>query len=138
MILIIDFGSQYNQLIARRVREQHVYCQIEPPNITPAAIKALVEADPGAVNARTTCPNRRRPRSVSGRSASGRSGLRSTAIAWRITRSSMEPGSPARPWMQAAGRRVPRLTVGDGRLAAAVPGSMAFLLVFLPLVSTPS
>jgi GMP synthase (glutamine-hydrolysing) len=41
MILIIDFGSQYNQLIARRVREQHVYCQIEPPNITPAAIKAL-------------------------------------------------------------------------------------------------
>ena len=41
MILIIDFGSQYNQLIARRVREQHVYCQIEPPDITPAAIKAL-------------------------------------------------------------------------------------------------
>ena len=41
MILIIDFGSQYNQLISRRVREQHVYCQIEPPNITPAAIKAL-------------------------------------------------------------------------------------------------
>ncbi|MBL7180714.1 MAG: glutamine-hydrolyzing GMP synthase [Pseudomonadota bacterium] len=33
MILIIDFGSQYNQLIARRVREGHVYCQIEPPDI---------------------------------------------------------------------------------------------------------
>lgn len=33
MILIIDFGSQYNQLIARRVREHRVYCQIEPPNI---------------------------------------------------------------------------------------------------------
>jgi len=33
MILIIDFGSQYNQLIARRVREQHVYCQIEGPDI---------------------------------------------------------------------------------------------------------
>lgn len=31
MILIIDFGSQYNQLIARRVREQEVYCQIDPP-----------------------------------------------------------------------------------------------------------
>ena len=41
MILIIDFGSQYNQLIARRVREHHVYCQIEPPDITLAAIKAL-------------------------------------------------------------------------------------------------
>jgi GMP synthase (glutamine-hydrolysing) len=41
VILIIDFGSQYNQLIARRVREHHVYCQIEPPNISIAAISAL-------------------------------------------------------------------------------------------------
>jgi len=41
MILIIDFGSQYNQLIARRVREQHVYCQIEPPDIELSKIKSL-------------------------------------------------------------------------------------------------
>lgn len=41
MILIIDFGSQYNQLIARRVRENHVYCQIEPPDISIASIKAM-------------------------------------------------------------------------------------------------
>jgi GMP synthase (glutamine-hydrolysing) len=41
VILIIDFGSQYNQLIARRVREHHVYCQIEPPDISLTAIKAL-------------------------------------------------------------------------------------------------
>ncbi len=41
MILIIDFGSQYNQLIARRVRELHVYCQIEAPDISPADIKKL-------------------------------------------------------------------------------------------------
>ena len=41
MIIIIDFGSQYNQLIARRVREHHVYCQIEPPGITADEIKAL-------------------------------------------------------------------------------------------------
>ena len=41
MIIIIDFGSQYNQLIARRVRENHVYCQIEPPTIKVNAIKRL-------------------------------------------------------------------------------------------------
>ena len=41
MILIIDFGSQYNQLIARRVREHHVYCQIEPPDIGFDRIEAL-------------------------------------------------------------------------------------------------
>ena len=41
MILIIDFGSQYNQLIARRVRENHVYCQIDPPDISIETIQAL-------------------------------------------------------------------------------------------------
>jgi GMP synthase (glutamine-hydrolysing) len=41
MILIIDFGSQYNQLIARRVRELHVYSQIGPPDTTIEEIKKL-------------------------------------------------------------------------------------------------
>ncbi|MBN1665346.1 MAG: glutamine-hydrolyzing GMP synthase [Deltaproteobacteria bacterium] len=41
MILIIDFGSQYNQLIARRVREHSVYCRIEPPDIPLNEIRAI-------------------------------------------------------------------------------------------------
>jgi GMP synthase (glutamine-hydrolysing) len=41
MILIIDFGSQFNQLIARRVRECRVYCQIEPPSIDISQIKQM-------------------------------------------------------------------------------------------------
>ena len=39
-ILVLDFGGQYNQLIARRVREQHVYAEIKPYNrISPEEIK---------------------------------------------------------------------------------------------------
>ncbi|MEP6704864.1 MAG: glutamine-hydrolyzing GMP synthase [Acidobacteriota bacterium] len=40
LILILDFGSQYTQLIARRVREQGVYCEIHPFHLSPDEIAA--------------------------------------------------------------------------------------------------
>jgi GMP synthase (glutamine-hydrolysing) len=40
-VLIVDFGAQYGQLIARRVREQNVFCQIVRHNITPDRIREL-------------------------------------------------------------------------------------------------
>ena len=40
-ILILDFGSQYNQLIARRVREIGIYCEIKPFSMTLDQIKAF-------------------------------------------------------------------------------------------------
>ncbi len=41
MIIVIDFGSQFNQLIARRVRENNVYCQVEPADISIDKIKEM-------------------------------------------------------------------------------------------------
>jgi GMP synthase (glutamine-hydrolysing) len=40
-ILILDFGSQYTQLIARRVREAHVYCELHPFDMDLAAIRTF-------------------------------------------------------------------------------------------------
>lgn len=40
-VLILDFGSQYTQLIARRVREANVYCEIHPFDMDEAAIRAF-------------------------------------------------------------------------------------------------
>jgi GMP synthase (glutamine-hydrolysing) len=40
LILILDFGSQYTQLIARRVREQGVYCEIHPFHLSAEEISA--------------------------------------------------------------------------------------------------
>jgi len=43
-ILILDFGSQYTQLIARRVRELHVYCELHPHDVTEDFIRAFKPA----------------------------------------------------------------------------------------------
>jgi GMP synthase (glutamine-hydrolysing) len=52
-ILIIDFGSQYTQLIARRVRECEVYCEIHPynkiPQLTPDIKGIILSGSPASV-----------------------------------------------------------------------------------------
>jgi len=40
-ILILDFGAQYSQLIARRVREQQVYCELHPNDVSEDFIRAF-------------------------------------------------------------------------------------------------
>ena len=56
-VLILDFGSQYTQLIARRVRELNIYCEIHPFNKIPSnldAFKAVVlSGSPSSVRAET-------------------------------------------------------------------------------------
>ena len=41
LVLVIDFGGQYNQLIARRVRECNVYCEVHPHNLSIEKIREM-------------------------------------------------------------------------------------------------
>ncbi|TAE58602.1 MAG: glutamine-hydrolyzing GMP synthase, partial [Bacteroidetes bacterium] len=54
MILIVDFGSQYTQLIARRVREAQVYCEIVPfhsiPPLSEEVKGVILSGSPCSVN----------------------------------------------------------------------------------------
>ncbi len=44
-VAILDFGSQYTQLIARRVRELGVYCEMLPGNCSWAEVEGFHPAD---------------------------------------------------------------------------------------------
>ena len=46
LVLVIDFGGQYNQLIARRVREAKVYCEVVPYDVT---IETILQKKPKGI-----------------------------------------------------------------------------------------
>ena len=61
LVLILDYGSQFTQLIARRVRENRVYCEVHPYNRAEAALaggfnpKAVVfSGGPASVTAKNS------------------------------------------------------------------------------------
>ena len=41
LVIVLDFGGQYNQLIARRVRECNVYCEVHPCTMSLEKIKEM-------------------------------------------------------------------------------------------------
>ena len=46
MIIVLDFGGQYNQLIARRVRECNVYAEVHPYTLSLEKIRELEKLIP--------------------------------------------------------------------------------------------
>ena len=112
-ILILDFGSQVTQLIARRVREAHVYCEVHPNDVgdefvrrfAPKAIilsgsHASTYEDHELRAPQAVC---RPHRAVRNMARSGGSGSRSPSP--DQGRAAGAAGRSARPWRRANGWR---------------------------------
>src|ERR1035437_1274580 len=92
-VLILDFGSQYTQLIARRVREQRVYCEIHPCALPFEQIRAMnpraivLSGGPASVSAA------HRPRASRARPRWSREDCPQTGFLRRQTAIDMDPPS---------------------------------------------
>ena len=89
-ILILDFGSQYTQLIARRLRETHVYCEIHPYDVGDDFVRAF--APKGIVLSGSHAQRLRRRR----RAARAGSGVDAGRAGARHLLRHADDGAPAR------------------------------------------
>ena len=113
-VLILDFGSQVTQLIARRVRESGVYCEICPFNADPARIRGFGAARDHPVRRPGLASPRRRARARRRRSSSRACRCSASATASRRCARS----SAARSQAGRSARVRPRLRRGHGRMRA--------------------
>ena len=107
-ILILDFGSQVTQLIARRVREAHVYCEIHPNDVSDAFIREF--APKGIILSRQPRQHLRgaRPARAAGGVGPGRAG------AGHLLRHVHDGGAAGRP---GRGQHAPRVRLCRGARA---------------------
>ena len=107
-VAILDFGSQYSQLIARRVREAHVYCELLPHDVTAGARR-------GAEPARLHPDRRPGQRLRAGRAADPRascstSGLPILGICYGMQLLAHQLGGEVAPELASASTARPRST----------------------------
>ena len=60
-VLVLDFGSQYAQLIARRVRDQQVYCEIVRHDLSAERIRQMAPEGPNSLGRSRQCLRSRFP-----------------------------------------------------------------------------
>ena len=119
LVLILDFGSQYTQLIARRIREQKVYWEIHPFNVSLAKIRELAPRGIVLSGGPSSCYDAGRADASAARSSSSACRCSASATACSSTAqllggkvapaSEREYGRATREGDQDAGRSVPRL-----------------------------
>jgi GMP synthase (glutamine-hydrolysing) len=104
LVLILDFGSQYTQLIARRIREHAVYCEVHPHHLSLERIRARWPVAVVLSGGPSSCTTPTRPRSTPASTTSGVPmlgicyGAQLTARSWAATSARRTSASTGAPW----------------------------------------